>query len=647
MAARLLQMGRYGRSKEPRSLSLVPKKLAKPDFRNISIELKKSLKNKQTNQKQTKNKQTMKTKLNFARWLVVMLLVIGIGNAFGQTSQADPDFACLGIDQHYWVDLPNGDPNSTYTWTIISGPAGGSSEVSGQGTNHYVINFSIDGDYLLRVVETDNSITPSCAGDPVTITITVYPAMVAGIATADQTICNGATPLALNATAPTGGDGTNTYEWEFSIDGGATWTPIAGANALTYAPGALTQTTLYRLHQTSDCGDVYTNEVTITVNGALVAGVAGLDQTICYNTTPAELNSTPPTGGDGIYTYEWEFSTDAGLTWTPIATATALNYQPGALTTTTWYRLHQTSNCGDIYTNEVIITVYGELLAGTASADQTICYNTIPAVLNGTAPTGGDGTYTYEWEFSSDGGATWNVIASANALTYQPAALTQTTIYRLHQTSGGSCGDVYTNEVTITVSDDMVAGIADADQTICNGATPAALNATPPTGGDANYTYEWEFSIDNGVTWTAIAGANALTFAPGALTQTTWYRLHQTSGCSDVYTNEVIITVNGALVAGTAVADQTICYNVTPAELNATAPTGGDGVYTYEWEFSIDGGITWTPIAGANLLNYQPGALTQTTQFRVHQTSNCGDVFTNAVTITVNPQVITSPIWHD
>ena len=586
----------------------------------------------------------MKTKKHLARWLAVML-VLGFVSAYGQTSQDDPDFACLGVDQNYWVDLPNGDPNSTYTWSIISGPVGGFTEVSGQGTNHYVINFSIAGDYVLQVIETDNTITPGCSGDPVILTITVYPEMVAGIATADQTICYNATPAQLSASAPTGGDGNNTYEWEFSIDGGATWTPIAGANALTYQPGALTQTTLYRLRQISGCGDVYTNVVTITVSGEFIAGIATADQTICYNATPAQLSASAPTGGDGNNTYEWEFSIDGGTTWTPIAGSNALTYQPGALTQTTLYRLRQTSGCGDVYTNEVTITVYDEFLAGTATADQTICYNATPAQLSADAPTGGDGNNTYEWEFSIDGGTTWTPIVGANALTYQPGALTQTTLYRLHQTSG--CGDVYTNVVTITVSDEFLAGTATADQTICYNATPAQLSADAPTGGDGNNTYEWEFSIDGGTTWTPIVGANALTYQPGALTQTTLYRLHQTSGCGDAYTNVVTISVSGEFIAGTAAADQTICYNATPDALTANEPTGGDGNNVYEWEFSIDGGTTWTPISGTNALTYQPGPLTQTTLYRLSQTSGCGNVYTNVVTITVIPQVITSPIWHD
>ena len=125
--------------------------------------------------------------------------------------------------------------------------------------------------------------------------------MVAGTATADQTICNGETPSSLSATAPTGGSGTFSYQWQ--IWDGDSWENIASANALTYAPGALTATTKYRLQQTDTyCSPddvVNTNEVTITVHAVLVAGTATANQTICNGETPSSLSATAPTGGSG------------------------------------------------------------------------------------------------------------------------------------------------------------------------------------------------------------------------------------------------------------------------------------------------------------------------------------------------------------
>ncbi|MBZ0243785.1 MAG: hypothetical protein K8F24_11255, partial [Bacteroidales bacterium] len=82
-------------------------------------------------------------------------------------------------------------------------------------------------------------------------------------------------------------------------------------------------------------------------------------------------------------------------------------------------------------------------------------------------------------------------------------------------------------------------------------------------------------------------------------------------------------------------------------ELTGPEATGGDGVYTYQWQSSINSGITWSDISGATSLDYQPGILTQTTLFRriVFNSSPCPAVTQyTPVIITVNEiPTVTSP----
>ena len=370
-----------------------------------------------------------------------------------------------------------------------------------------------------------------------------------------------------------------------------------------------------------------------------MVGSIAANQSICYNTTPAQLTGTAPTGGNTPYTYQWQSSAD-NVTFTDITGATNLNYQPGALIQTTYYRLNQSSasGCGTVTTNTITITVYGNLVAGTIATSQSICYNTAPALLTGTAPTGGNTPYTYQWQNSTDN-VTFTNITGATSLTYQPGALTQTTYYRLNQTSASGCGTVTTNTVTITVYPNLVAGSISASQSICYNTAPAQLTGVPPTGGNTPYTYQWQNSPD-GTTWTNISGATSLNYQPPVLTATTWYRLNQTSasGCGTVTTNSVTITVYANFVAGTIAASQSICYNTAPTLLTGTAPTGGTTPYTYQWQSSPNG-TTWANITGATGLTYQPGVLTATTHYRLNQTSasGCGTVTTNTVTVTINP----------
>ena len=82
-----------------------------------------------------------------------------------------------------------------------------------------------------------------------------------------------------------------------------------------------------------------------------------------------------------------------------------------------------------------------------------------------------------------------------------------------------------------------VAGTVGSNQTIVSGSAPSALSLTGSTG-----TIQWQSSTDN-VTFTNISGATSATYAPGALTATTYYRAVLTSagGCT---ANSTTVTIN-------------------------------------------------------------------------------------------------------
>ncbi|MDP1623588.1 MAG: T9SS type A sorting domain-containing protein [Bacteroidales bacterium] len=95
-------------------------------------------------------------------------------------------------------------------------------------------------------------------------------------------------------------------------------------------------------------------------NPILVPGTVAASQNIAYNTAPQLLTATPPTGGTPPYSYMWQSSLDND-TFQNISGGTALIYQPGALTVTTFYRQVQYSSgkVDSAYTNTITIHVYG------------------------------------------------------------------------------------------------------------------------------------------------------------------------------------------------------------------------------------------------------------------------------------------------
>ena len=160
---------------------------------------------------------------------------------------------------------PTGDGTFTYQW-----------QSSLDGTNFTNITGALNETYAAGALTADTwfrrQVTSTLNGAPCTeltaaVRVTVNN-FTAGTISAAQTICEGDTPAAFTATAPTG-DGTFTFQWQDSPDG-TTFTDIPGATAATYAAGALTQDTWYRRVVTSTLGAStctgVSNIIKVTVN---------------------------------------------------------------------------------------------------------------------------------------------------------------------------------------------------------------------------------------------------------------------------------------------------------------------------------------------------------------------------------------------
>lgn len=423
--------------------------------------------------------------------------------------------------------------------------------------------------------------------------VIVNPKLTAGVIGTDQKICSNKAPATLAPLTPaSGGTGTYSYQWQSSLDNN-TWTDISGANHEVFSPPSLSTNTWFRRNVSSGpFGIISCGPVLITVTENLTPGSIGEDQIICNNTAPAVLTQlTAPTGGTGTVIYQWQSSTD-NKNWTNISGENLVNYSPPVLTTNNWYRrIVTSSNCDAVSSNSVLITVAANLTPGAIGADQTICYNTAPDGLRlVTAPTGGTGTYSYQWQSSTDN-SNWTDISDANLVNFYPPALTVNTFYRLRVTSS-ICGFVASNTVRITVNANLVPGTVGADQTICYNIVPDSLTQLiVAIGGTGAYSYQWQRSTDD-TTWTDITGANLVSFSPPALTTSTWYRRKVTSGICTVSSNTVRITVNSQ--AGMAqLHDDIAIYNNTSTNFNVTI-SGGSSPYTINYTRN---GTAQTPVS--------------------------------------------------
>jgi len=496
----------------------------------------------------------------------------------------------------------------------------------------------LDTAYYRRIV-TDQSASTITDISKV-LTIVVQPEIEQNRLQFDTIICSGQqpSPLVPAFVTPIGGDGTYAYVWEESTDG-VTFTAATGTNdAAVYQPPVLSDTTWYRrLVYSGKCSKI-SDTVTITVLPLLGNNTVGADQTICEGSAFAQLTGTPPTGGDGSYTYEWVESTDGALWNGGYGPNTGAVYQPDTASPLFPGQVHfrrvvrsgLNNTCVDT-SSEVLLIQYPAITNNDIAADQHICEGVVPVPLTGTAPAGGDGSYSYLW-VESNNGTTFSPAAGSNTeIAYAPPALADTTYYQRVVVSN-VCRDT-SAMITITV-DPAIRNYGiqtlsgGQDTTVCAG---VPVNALVPagviTGGDGSYVYNWQSSTDDGSSWSGTGGTGER-YHPAPLATTTLFRRVVTSGMCNVISDTVTFTVLPPLTNNLLPADYAVCEGSTTL-VDGTTPTGGNGTYTFVWQESPDAASWSDAVGSAAEEDYQTPVLSDTIYYRriVYSgpANTCGD----------------------
>jgi gliding motility-associated-like protein len=340
------------------------------------------------------------------------------------------------------------------------------------------------------------------------------------------------------------------------------------------------------------------------LTGFLFNSVRGTD-TICAGQFPNQLTASQPKGGNGIYTYVWEQSADS-INWANATGTQSLRaLQPPSLTQTTWYRRVVSSDLVFDTSRVIKIYVYPAIGNNVITGTDTLCFNSPAKNLSGTTPIGGNGTYQYLWQYSTDQ-SVWNNEGTTSS--HNPGILQQSRYYRRNVNSTAYCTHT-SNTVKITVLPLIGNNIfSTPDTVICENQGPGPLNALAPTGGDGIYSYIWHQKVPSG-NWTIIPSSNMVRYNPGVLTDTTFYRRVVYSGngnaCIDTSASIKTIAVLAALTNNLLTsASNRYCAGEVPELITGGQPGGGDAVYHYQWRSRTTG--AWQYITGADQVNYTP-----------------------------------------
>lgn len=402
----------------------------------------------------------------------------------------------------------------------------------------------------------------NCTSAASSIAVTVNPGILGNQIQSNQNICEGATPNPLTGVGNiTGGGGSYVYQWQFSSNGGTSWS--AGPGTASYTLPALTTTTLYRrIVSGGTCTDT-SNVVTITVAGALSNYQIAAPQTICATSVPALLTGQIPTGGGGNYQYIWEQSTDQ-ITWTAVGSNTA-DYQPSALSQSTYFRRKVNASQCSATSNTILITVDPLPTGAIAAVPTAICTNqqgvvsftasigTPPYQLSITVNQPGGGTPVITQTVNGNGPFNITVIPPNSA----PGVYTIVLDSITDQKGCTSRGNLST--VNITVKPRPILQFSNPP-TICNGVT-ANITVTGAT------TYSW--SPATGLNTTTGAAVDA---TPNS---TITYQVTGTlNGCDT--TQPITVTVIPGATVATAGPAQILC-NIPTATLQGNNALVGTG----------------------------------------------------------------------
>ncbi len=463
----------------------------------------------------------------------------------------------------------------------------------------------------------------------------------------------GSTPSKITGTTASGS--AVAYQWQRKVGTASSYSNISGATGRDYQPGSHTKTTVYRRRVVS-CGQTkYSNSITIRVN--LKAGGISASTTTspCYNGNPGSIsNSSSPSGGNGSYAYQWQqrvYSGGSYGSWTNISGGTSSTYNPPALTANRKYRRRVISDGQTKYTSEITFTVKPNLNQGSISysGSRTLNPGGNPSTISGSTPTGGDGSFTYQWQKKTTGG--YSNISGATAKTYNPGALNTTTTFRRRVIS---CGQTkYTNEIKFTINLTGGTIAASTATLICSGTNPGNINnGSSANGGSGSYSYQWQSLSESGLveledqpdgldggggaslTWSNISGATSSSYNPPTLNGSTSYRRRVTSNGSTAYSNIVGYSLSSLNQGTISYSGDNINSGITPAKITGTDATGA-GV-AYQWQSKVGTSSSYTNISGATSRDYQPGSQTKTTAYR-RRVISCGQTkYSNEITIRVN-----------
>ena len=469
--------------------------------------------------------------------------------------------------------------------------------------------------------------------------LTLTPVSVGGTVSSSTILCSGINSGTLNLSGQTG----SINRWEFSTDGGGSWTSIANTTtSLNYTN--LTTTTLYRtVVQNGVCVAVNSSIATITIKPLPVVTATPAAQPICSGSA---ISTIALSSNLGSTTYAW--TRDNTISVTGIAASGTGASIAGSFTNTTTapvtvtFTITPTANgcIGSAITATVIVNPIPNAVATPSS--QTVCSGNLIAAI---ALTGNVATTTYNWTRNNTAtvtGITASGSGDISGTLTNTSTSPVTVTFTITPTANGCTGTAI--NATITVNPTPTVAATNNNQTICSG---SAITSIALSGTVGSTTFNW--TRDNAAAVTGIAASGSGTSITGSLTNNTSAPVTVTftiiptaNGCPGAAAFATVV-VNPTPNAVATPSSQTVCSGIA---ITTIALTGNVAATTYNWTRNNTGSVTGIAASGSGNIN---GALVNTTgapvtvTFTITTTANGCPGSSTTATVLVNPLPAITP----
>lgn len=426
-------------------------------------------------------------------------------------------------------------------------------------------------------------------------TLTVGSTLVINSQPGSSIVCAGATAnYAINVS------GTVTYQWEESTNGGSTWTSITNGGIYSNATTAnLTLTgvlasmnnNLYRCVVSGNCPSINSNNASLAVNTApAITAQPAAGSTVC---TSQSTSFTVGAAGTAL-TYQWQLSTDGGVTYNNLANGGVYSNVTTATITITGatnamnnyrYRCVIGGTCAPAATTSASVLTVNAAAGLTANpVNSLVCENSnasFAVTASGTAP-------TYQWQLSTNGGTTFTNITNGGV--YSGATLPTLTLtgvtaglnnnqYRCIVSGAAPCGALNSTAGVLSVNS------APAVFTLTGGGSYCAGGTGVPVGLSNSVTgINYQLQLNGVNTGTPLAGTGAaLNFGNKTAAGTyTIVATNNTTGCTLLLPGSVTVGIYPQPTVSLSGAPYTRVFPGLTTTLTANV-ISGTAPYSYAW----------------------------------------------------------------